>query len=1068
MDKLLKDILKEIDDQEVLLRDSPNDTKIIKGQPHKLAYITEDEGEVLEALGGSGEEVDGIPAYFDWSEGAGYSWGDYPSDDDDDDGGGIEGGAVTSTVGEKSEGTGSTTGSLLDKLMGKKTEPSKKKTGRPSGGTFTDTGGGVDLPGIDSKLGLVTDTKDLGPMHAAFQPGGILSVEDPFEKEDMGSFTESALETLAYLASLGILDIELSGKDKWGKDWSLGKDQPKGVEVNPGAAVAALLGGPIASLVGGQLTAPGQTALGAISPSYVMDFTKGTGEWANPSISQLPGAVEKGVTELAEFISDPGRGVQNVVAGITTGAENLVDSMTTPLGWSPPAQDQQVASTSPFSPTGPTTAPTTPTTAPSDDDPYFDDYIGGDTTQPLSIPTTTTTDVATAIAIAEDEPTRGWDASRWAWTSQGGPVEAYQAGGLTGMMQRANMVDQRRGFMPTFQPQQGTQGYPQRPQWPGQRPQWPTRPQWPPRPQFPRPRQDTLKPETYFHTHEGGKIDYPNFPKQFVNPPGTKNPFKPDRRPRPYPIVNPFSPQQEEIIPPISIAETEATAMAPEDIEQTTITSAVEETPTMPREINIRMPEDITANVDFPEEIIGTTQGYNRGGEIEKYGWGGMLRGLAPMAAGFALGPMGHIPAMIGGGLTSYALGGKKRSMLDAIKGGLMAYGGSGMYRAGMGASGLSAEEMAGPELGKRMTAQTKDVIPLDSSSPWALQTPTAPVERSILGQVQAGMQGGPQGWADKMTQSFGGLGNILSTGDLGAYQNILSKSALPIGAAMAGMSMTPPSEMPDVPEQTPLQVSRMTPEQRRAYIMAQRKKFAGGAGRTMTFAPPNVDVGGWRPNIASGYAPTSAARGGTVRPNQMVSSNEKGWSGLSGLPALLQEVISMRQAQGLPIPFMKKQPTNVEDIEETEMVFAEAAKGGVMEIDEEMQSGSFVLPADVVSNVGDGSSSSGHRRLADIFEMEEVEGYARGGTGILKGPVKGVGSGLDDLIQTGIDGVRVARLSDGEFVVPKKIVNEIGDGSQRAGAEKLYDFMKDVRLKKHGTSKQPKEMHMSGLRKMV
>ena len=142
------------------------------------------------------------------------------------------------------------------------------------------------------------------------------------------------------------------------------------------------------------------------------------------------------------------------------------------------------------------------------------------------------------------------------------------------------------------------------------------------------------------------------------------------------------------------------------------------------------------------------------------------------------------------------------------------------------------------------------------------------------------------------------------------------------------------------------------------------------------------------------------------------------------------------------------------------------AADGGVIEIDEEMQSGSFVLPADLVSNVGDGSSTSGHRRLSNLFGMSEEE-YAMGG-GILKGPIKGPGGGLDDLIQTGIDGVRVARLSTDEFVVPKDVVRRLGEGSQKVGAEKLYEFMKDVRLKKHGTSTQPKEMHMSGLRKMV
>ena len=141
------------------------------------------------------------------------------------------------------------------------------------------------------------------------------------------------------------------------------------------------------------------------------------------------------------------------------------------------------------------------------------------------------------------------------------------------------------------------------------------------------------------------------------------------------------------------------------------------------------------------------------------------------------------------------------------------------------------------------------------------------------------------------------------------------------------------------------------------------------------------------------------------------------------------------------------------------------AADGGVMEIDEEMESGSFVLPADVVSNVGDGSSTSGHRRLAQLFGGGDD--YAIGG-GILKGPLKGPGGGLDDLIQTGIDGVRVARLSTDEFVVPKDVVRKIGDGSQKAGAEQLYDFMKNVRLNKHGTSQQPKGINMAGLKKMV
>ena len=41
-----------------------NKTMMIKGQPHKLAWIRPDEASVLKAMGGSGKKVGGIPAYF--------------------------------------------------------------------------------------------------------------------------------------------------------------------------------------------------------------------------------------------------------------------------------------------------------------------------------------------------------------------------------------------------------------------------------------------------------------------------------------------------------------------------------------------------------------------------------------------------------------------------------------------------------------------------------------------------------------------------------------------------------------------------------------------------------------------------------------------------------------------------------------------------------------------------------------------------------------------------------------------------------------------------------------------
>jgi hypothetical protein len=62
---------------------------------------------------------------------------------------------------------------------------------------------------------------------------------------------------------------------------------------------------------------------------------------------------------------------------------------------------------------------------------------------------------------------------------------------------------------------------------------------------------------------------------------------------------------------------------------------------------------------------------------------------------------------------------------------------------------------------------------------------------------------------------------------------------------------------------------------------------------------------------------------------------------------------------------------------------------------------------------------------------------YSDGGR-LLRGP----GDGVSDSIPATIAGKRPARLADGEFVVPARIVSELGNGSTEAGARKLYAMM--------------------------
>lgn len=62
---------------------------------------------------------------------------------------------------------------------------------------------------------------------------------------------------------------------------------------------------------------------------------------------------------------------------------------------------------------------------------------------------------------------------------------------------------------------------------------------------------------------------------------------------------------------------------------------------------------------------------------------------------------------------------------------------------------------------------------------------------------------------------------------------------------------------------------------------------------------------------------------------------------------------------------------------------------------------------------------------------------YSDGGR-LLRGP----GDGVSDSIPATIADKRPARLADGEFVVPARIVSELGNGSTEAGARKLYAMM--------------------------
>lgn len=78
---------------------------------------------------------------------------------------------------------------------------------------------------------------------------------------------------------------------------------------------------------------------------------------------------------------------------------------------------------------------------------------------------------------------------------------------------------------------------------------------------------------------------------------------------------------------------------------------------------------------------------------------------------------------------------------------------------------------------------------------------------------------------------------------------------------------------------------------------------------------------------------------------------------------------------------------------------------------------------------------------------MSNLGGYSDGGH-LLRGP----GDGVSDSIPATIADKQPARLATGEFVVPARIVSELGNGSTDAGAKRLYEMMDRVQKTRRKT----------------
>ena len=101
------------------------------------------------------------------------------------------------------------------------------------------------------------------------------------------------------------------------------------------------------------------------------------------------------------------------------------------------------------------------------------------------------------------------------------------------------------------------------------------------------------------------------------------------------------------------------------------------------------------------------------------------------------------------------------------------------------------------------------------------------------------------------------------------------------------------------------------------------------------------------------------------------------------------------------------------------------------------LKDGAFIVPADVVSHLGNGSNDAGQKVLRGLGAR----------------PIKGKGDGMSDSIPTTIEGRQPALVADGEAYIPPEVVKKIG-------AKRLYAMMEKIRQARTGTKKQAPEVN--------
>jgi hypothetical protein len=397
----------------------------------------------------------------------------------------------------------------------------------------------------------------------------------------------------------------------------------------------------------------------------------------------------------------------------------------------------------------------------------------------------------------------------------------------------------------------------------------------------------------------------------------------------------------------------------------------------------------------------------------------GFLSAILPMVAGFALGPAGFgLMSSLGAGATVGALTGVATgSLKKGLMAGLGAYGGAGIGEGLIGAGNVTAPVTTGAEAGLTSAADmaASNLPPELFNSPITTSTsgidpgllegtgltPKSPYFKMAQSNIDPGLlegMGGTPGMTAQQVATapvlnptpavptspnvgFGrageGFTNMFDTGQVGTDARSAFMKATPTGSLTAA-GTTVASAL--TPEPAPLEKSKtfIRPYSLEVENLSGQDPYTSGDTRE-------------RRQVRYAYKPEAiyeAAQGGTVDPNYNAevyqnggfsdSYNEGGLSALAKRRKSLTGDKRYKFAQdrrdssmeasieqnfakgGLPPRFLQGAGDGMSDS-------IKARIGGVQEA--RLADGEFVVPADVVSHLGNGSSKAGAKKLYAMMD---------------------------------------------------------------------------------------------------